>query len=348
MNIPTAKAKLIHLIEAGLQALLVGAPGIGKTDIVRQAAAHLGYHLIISHPVVSDPTDFKGLAFLVNDGKEAAFLPIGQLVELINAREQTIWFLDDIGQALPTVQAALMQLVHRRGRQLGQHKISDSVRIVAATNRATDGAMVRGMITPLRSRFQLIMQVEPCLDAWMPYAVEKKIDPRVIAFLKWQQHLGNDRFFVPNTEMADISQICCPRSWSESVSDLLAIEDKLFTDEGARLELLTAAIGAEVGTEFNGFMNAAKRMISIPQILASPTSAPVPDDLDVAYMTVTGLAHRAVTNDKGPQEINGMADYVARLHGELAELFRFTVAQTERRELIETAGMVKLSANAVI
>jgi len=45
--------------------LIKGAPGIGKTDIVAQACLETNTELIISHPVVSDPTDFKGLPFPV-------------------------------------------------------------------------------------------------------------------------------------------------------------------------------------------------------------------------------------------------------------------------------------------
>ena len=348
MNIPQAKQHLSHIIKAGLQPLLVGPPGIGKTAIVKQAAVELGYRLIISHPVVSDPTDFKGLAFLVNDGKEAAFLPIGQLVDLINTDEPTIWFIDDLGQALPTVQAALMQLVHRDGRSLGQHRLSEHVHIVAATNRADDGAMVRGMISPLRSRFQLIINVEADLDAWIPYAMEKGIDPRIIAFLKYSQHNGRDCFFVHNADMSDISQVCCPRSWAESVSDLLKIEHLVLTDTQDRLELLAAAISEPVAIEFNAFMNAAKRMVSITDILAAPLAAPLPQDLDITYMTVTGLAHRAITSDNGPREINAMCDYIMRLSGEFCELFRFTVAQSKKTELIETAGMVRLANRSAI
>jgi len=55
--------------------LFTGAPGIGKSDIVAEACRIANADLIISHPVVSDPTDFKGFPFVV-DGK-AIFLPFG-------------------------------------------------------------------------------------------------------------------------------------------------------------------------------------------------------------------------------------------------------------------------------
>ena len=43
---------LVTAFENGLQLLLVGAPGVGKTDLVLQAARKLGYNVIIMHPVI--------------------------------------------------------------------------------------------------------------------------------------------------------------------------------------------------------------------------------------------------------------------------------------------------------
>ena len=57
--------------------LITGSPGIGKSDIVSQACEKTSADLIISHPVVSDPTDYKGLPFALDD--RADFLPFGEL-----------------------------------------------------------------------------------------------------------------------------------------------------------------------------------------------------------------------------------------------------------------------------
>jgi DNA replication protein DnaC len=83
--------------------LFIGPTGVGKTDIVTQACQEANARLIISHPVVSDPTDYKGLPFADPDGKTARFLPFGDLAELSNAKEETVFFLDDLGQAPASV-----------------------------------------------------------------------------------------------------------------------------------------------------------------------------------------------------------------------------------------------------
>ena len=59
--------------------LVVGKPGVGKTDITDQACTIAQAHTITSHPVVCDPTDAKGLPWVGPDGKSATFLPFGEL-----------------------------------------------------------------------------------------------------------------------------------------------------------------------------------------------------------------------------------------------------------------------------
>ena len=99
-------------IKAKLPVLIKGKPGGGKSDIVDLSTANAGAELIISHPVVSDPTDFKGMPYAAN-GK-ATFLPFNDLQRLIDARKPTVFFLDDLGQSSPSVQAACMQLILAR------------------------------------------------------------------------------------------------------------------------------------------------------------------------------------------------------------------------------------------
>ena len=87
---------LTAAMKAGKPVLVKSAPGLGKTSVAEQTAEALGYDLAISHPVVSDPTDFKGLPFAV-DG-HAKFLPYGDLERMVNADRPLVVLLDDLGQ----------------------------------------------------------------------------------------------------------------------------------------------------------------------------------------------------------------------------------------------------------
>ena len=144
--------------------LIKGSPGIGKTQILTQACLETGTELIVSHPVVSDPTDYKGLPFPTKDGTEATFLPFGDLLKLINADKPTVFFLDDIGQASSSVQASLMHLL--LARRINGHAVSEHVVFLAATNRRQDRAAVQGILEPVKSRFAAILGLGVLMTGW--------------------------------------------------------------------------------------------------------------------------------------------------------------------------------------
>ncbi|MPW11773.1 ATP-binding protein, partial [Paraburkholderia sp. CNPSo 3155] len=176
---------LITYIPARLPVLVTGAPGIGKSDIVAQAAQETGHDLLISHPVVEDPTDSKGLPF--PDGNVARFLPFGDLERALRATTPLLWFLDDLGQASPAVQAAKMQLL--LARRIGEHALPDCVTFVAATNRRNDNAGVSGILDPVISRFATVVELEPSIADWTDWAARTGVPAELIAFLRFRPDL---------------------------------------------------------------------------------------------------------------------------------------------------------------
>jgi hypothetical protein len=100
VNASQLKSLLLAYVPQRLPVIVSGRPGVGKSDIVEQVANELDHELLISHPVVEDPTDSKGLPFAAPDGQSARFLPFGDLERALQARKRPlIWFLDDLGQA---------------------------------------------------------------------------------------------------------------------------------------------------------------------------------------------------------------------------------------------------------
>ena len=128
MRPSAVSALLAQAIAHREPVMLVGAPGVGKSDLVGQAADAAGAALIVSHPVVSDPTDYKGLPYATNG--RADFLPFAELRAAVEAVEDTVFFLDDLGQAPPAVQAAAVQLL--LARRVNGHRVADCVTFLAA------------------------------------------------------------------------------------------------------------------------------------------------------------------------------------------------------------------------
>jgi len=128
-----------------LPLLVTGPPGGGKSDIIAQGVADAGADSIVSHPVLSDPTDAKGLPWPAADKESATFLPFGDLARALAVTRLTAWVLDDLGQAPDAVQASFMQPV-LTGRA-GGRQLPECLTFIAATNRRADRAAVRGLIS---------------------------------------------------------------------------------------------------------------------------------------------------------------------------------------------------------
>jgi len=317
---------LVFSFETNKEPVLIkGAPGVGKSDIVKQAAAKvrweefyrnftgykspelltkiasktIGAKLIISHPVVADPTDYKGLPFVVNN--EAEFLPFGELKQLIYAEEPTIFFLDDLGQATPAVQSAVMQLL--LARRINGHKISDHVVFVGATNRREDRANVGGILEPVKGRFKGgIIELEPHLEDWCKWAWENNMPSQLISYLQFRpKQLFN---FNPTR---DIENSPNPRT-NEGVGN--AINNNVPTD--LRFEVVKGIAGETYAIEFEAYLKVFMTLPSIHEIESNPHSALVPTEISAKFAAM-GLISDAMNQ----KNVGAFITYLQRLGDEM-------------------------------
>jgi len=251
---------------------------VGKSDIVTQACAEANADCLIMHPVVSDPTDFKGLPWVTDGG--ATFLPFEELQQLISANKLTACFLDDLGQATPAVQAAAMQLI--LARRVNGHSVSPHVVFLAATNRRSDRAGVSGILEPVKSRFATLVELQANLNDWCAWAVSANIAPEVIAFLRFRPELLSD--FKPS---ADMTNSPSPRTWS-AVSRLLALQ----LPPDLQVPTIEGAVGPGAAVEFVAFLRIWAQMVSPDVILTAPDTAPIPTEPSALYAVSTAIGLR--------------------------------------------------------
>ncbi|KVK79020.1 ATP-binding protein [Burkholderia sp. MSMB1498] len=267
-------------IPKRLPVLITGRPGIGKSDIVEDATAAAEHDLLISHPVVEDPTDSKGLPLPSSDGKHARFLPFGDLERALSATRPLVWFFDDLGQASPAVQAAKMQLL--LARRIGEHQLPDCVTFVAATNRRSDNAGVTGILDPLISRFAAVVELEPNVNDWTTWAVHQNVPPELIAFLRfrpdllWEARSGRD-----------IVASASPRKWGFLAKTMSAVPADLLPDA------INATVGEGAGAELISFLSIYRALPSVDAILLDPNRGEIPDEPSILYAVTAALAHQA-------------------------------------------------------
>ncbi|MEW6343087.1 MAG: ATP-binding protein [Pseudomonadota bacterium] len=299
LNVTPAQlnALLVAYLPRNLPVLITGAPGVGKSDIVAQATNQLGFDLVISHPVTEDPTDPKGLPFPAADGTSAHFLPFGNLDKILKATRSTVWFLDDLGQASPAVQAAYMQLL--LARRVGEHVLPDCITFVAATNRRTDNAGVSGILDPVISRFATVVNVVPDIQSWSAWAVRNDMPYELLAFLRFRQ----DLLYVPKNGR-DIANSPSPRTWG------FLGKKMRFIPQGLELIEYVGSVGQGAATELQGFLDVFEEIASVEEILLNPQGVRLPDGNNPATLNavVAMLAARVDDNN-----IDRMMVYVNRL-----------------------------------
>lgn len=292
---------LATTIPARMPVLIQGAPGVGKSDIVAQAAAAAGADVIISHPVVSDPTDYKGLPGIVGDAAE--FLPFGELRAAINADKPTVFFLDDLGQAPPAVQAACMQLI--LARRVNGHMVSPFISFIGATNRRQDRAGVSGMLEPVKSRFSTIVELVPDLDAWCSWALANEMPTELVAFIRFRPNLLHD--FKPSP---DLTNSPCPRTVA-NVGRLLNL--KIAPE--LEYPVISGAAGEAFAAEFLGFLRIYRNLPNPDSILMNPQAGEVPTDPATLYALCGALSRKCTDNT-----IDRVTEYCKRLPAEFSVL----------------------------
>ncbi|WP_186157303.1 ATP-binding protein [Burkholderia gladioli] len=271
---------LAAYIPSRLPVLITGRPGIGKSDIVEAATEAAGHALLISHPVVEDPTDSKGLPFPSDDGRHARFLPFGDLERALSATQPLVWFFDDLGQASPAVQAAKMQLL--LARRIGEHQLPECVTFVAATNRRSDNAGVIGVLDPLISRFAAVVELEATVDDWTAWAVRQNVAPELIAFIRFRPHL-----LWEARSGRDIVASASPRKWGFLAKTISAVPPDLLPDA------ISATVGEAAGSELQSFLAIYRALPSVDAILLNPDLGVIPDEASILYAITAALAHKA-------------------------------------------------------
>lgn len=329
------QALLAKTIPARLPVMITGSPGIGKTDIVHKAANDANADCVVMHPIVSDPTDFKGMPWIfVKDGMPCAdFVAFGELEKLINADKPTVCFMDDVGQASNAVQAALMQLI--LARQINGKKISDHVTFIAATNRRSDRAGVSGILEPVKSRFCTIVELAPDLKEWITWAIGAGIAPQVIAYLRLRPHHLND--FKPTSDLVNSPS---PRTWS-SLAKLVALD----LPKSMKMSPYAGAIGEPTAVEFASFENVWQQMVSPDVVLSNPKSAPIPAEPSALYALATALAMR-VTKDSMQRYVTYIDRLIADGKAEFAAVSMQT-AITRDQNLANTGAYINAMAGSL-
>lgn len=302
-------------IAAGVPVLLWGAPGTGKTSVIRAIAeaAELPCEVVIAS--IREPSDFAGLPIVDRgDGTGPAhppsvvFAPPAWAIALATAG-RGLAFFDEISTAPPAVQAALLRVVLER--TVGDLTLPDAVSIVAAANPPEQAADGWDLSPPLANRFcHLDWPVDARTVAagfatgWPTPAPPELHDgwrSRIAVARSWVAGFLSVRpmlaLAVPEDATGAGRAWPSPRTW-DLAARLQAAADG--ASELATSLLIRGCVGPGAGVEYLTWL--AEADLPDPEaVLADPDSFVLPERGDRAYAALTSVAAAVAAEPTEPR-----------------------------------------------
>lgn len=285
--------------EDKIPTFIWGAPGVGKSSIVKQIAQDSAIGFIDLRLALMDPTDLKGIPFYDEAQHSALWAPPAFLPK----DGEGILFLDELNSAAPSVQASAYQLI--LDRQVGEYRLPDGWSIIAAGNRESDRGVTYKMPSPLANRF-VHFELDVSVEDWKIWAYKMQVCESIIGYISYkEEHLFT--FDATSNEKS----FATPRSW-EYVDKIL----KADIPKDVLLESISGAIGREVAVGFLSFFKVMNKLPNLKQIVETGEGE-YSDEIDVLYATSSALVSSVLKDDS---RLDNVLTYTLGLKSEFAVL----------------------------
>ena len=260
---------------------LWGAPGVGKSDGVRQLADNLsqntGKRVVVTDVrlLLFSPVDLRGVP-VADQNREFTNWLRPRIFHMDSAEDcVNILFLDELSAAPQSVQAAAYQIC--LDRRVGEHELPENCIVICAGNRTTDRSVSYKMPKALCNRL-MHFQIEPSYVQWKRWALANNIDERIIGFLSFD----NSRLCV-EPDSSDLAYPT-PRSWSFVSRVIQGAEDL----KKAHL-LISSCVGVDTALCFEEWCRIFRDLPDIQEIIAGNCSK-YPKSYDALYALTASLS----------------------------------------------------------
>ena len=245
MNIKQAKEEIKHTVQAYLSkdafgeykipavrqrpVLLIGPPGIGKTQIMGQIARECEIGLVAYTITHHTRQSAVGLPFIKEeqyDGKTYSVTEytMSEIIASVyrkieeGGRKEGILFIDEINCVSETLAPTMLQFL--QCKTFGNQAVPEGWIIAAAGNPPEYNKSVRDfdMVTLDRVR---CMNIEADLGVWKEYAREKRLNSAILSYLE----LRPKNFYRVEADV-DGLQFVTARGW-EDLSNLMDVYEEL-------------------------------------------------------------------------------------------------------------------------
>ena len=321
MNIKRAKEEIEHTVKAYLAKdalgeyaipsirqrpiLLMGPPGIGKTQIMEQAARECGVALVAYTITHHTRQSAVGLPFIRQrhyGDKDVSVTEytMSEIISSVYAKmeatglKEGILFIDEINCVSETLAPTMLQFL--QCKTFGNQAVPAGWVIVAAGNPPEYNKSVRDFDIVTLDRVRR-MDIEPDLQVWKDYARAAHIHSAILSYLD----LHPQNFYQINADV-DGTQFVTARGW-EDLSNLLDTYEKLGLQ--ADEELIRQYIQHQkIAEDFSAYLDLYYKYrddYGVEEILAGQAkpavyarllNAPFDERLSLVSLILSGLNNR--------------------------------------------------------
>jgi len=291
---------------------IVGSPGLGKTQIVAQAARDLGIDFRALHAPLMQPEDYgfpvvsadkADVNFIVSKGK----FPI----EGSACADKGILLIDELPQADTSGQKILANLIQER--EIHGQRLKAGWLIVSTGNKATDRAGASRLLSHLNDRLTVI-NFDASIQDWSAWAMAHNVPTELVSFLNFRPDLLNN--FDANAD-----KNATPRSWVEGIGVMIGQ-----VSAEAEYEIFKGDVGEGPAAEFCKFLRIFRTLPDVNLILLDPDKQAVPTDVATLFALCGALAHKTSADN-----FSRVMSYVKRMPPEFTVLYVKQVMSRDKK-----------------
>ena len=305
--------------------LLIGPPGVGKTQIMEQIARECEIGLVaytITHHTRQSAVGLPFIEHKIYGGKEYSVTEytMSEIIASVYDRiretglKEGILFIDEINCVSETLAPTMLQFL--QCKTFGSHKVPEGWIIVAAGNPPEYNKSVREFDVVTLDRIKKII-IEPDLNVWKEYAYAQNIHPAIMSYLNIRP-----QYFCTVETTVDGKRFATPRGW-EDLSQLIQVYETLGkkTDRDVVGQYLQHP---KIAKDFANYLELYYKyqdQYQVEEILSGTIREEVCDKLQKApfdeRMAVTGLLLAKLTD--GFKELKRMNETMTLLMAQLKQ-----------------------------
>lgn len=293
------------LYRSGTAVHLVGPPGIGKSDVIKnevrarlsaEYGEEFGFHDVLL-PTVDAP-DVRG--FLVPtklaDGTPSSFYTRSGIMpskEYMAAHPRGIMFLDEMNSADQLTQKACAPVILEK--RFGDQYLAPGWQVWCASNRQEDRAGAGKALSMMINR-QRTLRIQSDVQSWALWGEKQGLHPMCLGFAKFKPGV-----VFPEAVPKEDGPFCTARSFTSAarlLGDLAGLDanghpNMVIPFDTLSQQCVAGDIGDAAAAELTAFIKLGDQLPTIEEVLANPDTAKCPKDMSAGYAAAQMCLHFA-------------------------------------------------------